>query len=101
MKYYFEKIGKTDYSELCYPRSHYIELMKERDITEIEVYPAKIVYGEDYFWCHAISEPGMKGESCGKFCPDYKPRNGKNGRCVHHGHCYEPADKSIIIKLKP
>ena len=97
MKYYFEH---ADGDDNCFTKDHFMEVMDELGITEMEVFPAKVIYGEEYFWCHAIGEPGMKGEGCGRFCSDYKPRNGKNGRCVHSGHCYEPADESIILKLK-
>ena len=96
MKYYFEK-GDC---ELCYTKQHFMEVMEERGITEIEVFPAIIEYGTDYFYCQEHGESGMSGEGCGKFCDFYKPRNGKNGRCRHHSNCYTPADKSVILKLK-
>ena len=96
MKYYFE----NNDDDGCYPKEHFQELMEERDISEIEVYPAKIMYGTGYFYCQEHGDVGETGEGCGKFCEFYKPRNGKNGRCKHHSNTYEPADNSIILKRK-
>ena len=68
---------------------------------EIErmVFPAEIVYGSEFFWCDEFMEVGETGESCGKECKKYSPRNGKNGRCRHHKNCYTHADKPITIKI--
>jgi len=96
MKYYFE----TPDSELCYNKDYFIELMKERDINEMEVFPAHIITGESFFWCSEYQETGETGESCGRQCEKYKPRNGKNGRCRYHSSTYEPIDKPIILRLK-
>lgn len=95
MKYYFEKGD----SEMCYTKEHFIDLMEERGITEMEVFPAKMVVGEKMFYCSEYGEIGESGESCGVLCGGYKPRNGKNGRCRHHSNTYEPTDKPIILKL--
>jgi hypothetical protein len=45
-------------------------------------------------------EVGEVGEGCGKFCQQYKPLNGKNGRCKHYGYVYEQTDKVKLLKLK-
>jgi hypothetical protein len=45
-----------------------------------------------------VFEVGEVGEGCGNSCKDYKPRNGKNGRCIHSGYCYVPAEE-ILVKL--
>lgn len=42
----------------------------------------------DYFYCTEFDEVGESG-NCGKKCDKYKPRNGKNGVCMHHRRCYE------------
>jgi len=94
-KYYFENQD----SELCYTKDHFIEEMKDRGISGMEVYPAKITFGTGYFYCQEYAEVGESGESCGKFCEFYKPRNGKNGRCKHHSNCYEPSDEPIKLNL--
>lgn len=96
MKYYFEARD----SENCFLKGHFVDLMKEGGIKEMEVFPARIEYGVDYFWCEIWGEVGEKGDQCGRFCGEYKPRNGKNGRCCHQRHCYTPDEKPIVIKLK-
>lgn len=98
MKYYFEK---GDEDGLCYTREHFNFLMEERGITEIEVYPAKVMYGTGYFYCQEHGEMGEVSEGgCGKFCNFYKPRNGKNGRCKHSSSPYEPSELPIVLKYK-
>lgn len=98
MKYYFEN---ADGDGLCYTKDHFIDMMEERGITEMEVYPAIIETGTGFFYCQEHGETGESGEgSCGKSCDFYKPRNGKNGRCKHHTNCYTVADELVILKFK-
>ena len=73
--------------------------MKMFGISELKITEAKRTTGEEYFWCTVNQEVGEVGENCGRFCPDYKPRNGKNGRCRFSSHCYEPTEKTEIIKV--
>lgn len=96
MKYYFENID----SEGCYPIDYFREQLEERQLPEMKLHVAVMVRGEDFFWCDEFNEVGESGESCGKQCDCYSPRNGKNGRCRHHKNCYEPSDEIITIKLK-
>jgi hypothetical protein len=96
MKYYFES---TD-SENCYLIDYFYEQLNERDLPQMQIYPAIIEYGTNYFWYGEFGEIGEKGESCGKLCGKYKPRNGKNGRCVSHKLCYIPSEISITIYKK-
>ena len=96
MKYYFE----NSESENSYPKEHFIELMEERGISKMRVLLAKIVRGEGYFFCQKYGEVGEMGESCGRLCGKYEPRNGKNGRCRFHAARYEPTDISVILKGK-
>lgn len=102
MKYYFEKSAVLADDETgAYSKDYFIERMKEEGLTEIEVFPAVMMKGEDYAWCSEYCEPvEVKAGDCGKICENYKPRNGKNGRCRFSKNCYEPAEKSIILKLK-
>jgi hypothetical protein len=95
MKYYFESSD----SELCYTKDHFIELIRENEIKEMTVYPAKIEYGTGYFFCVQFNEISDLGE-CGTLCEEYKPRNGKNGRCRFHSNCYVPEDKPVKLKIK-
>lgn len=102
MKYYFEKSAVLADDETgAYTKDYFIERMKEEGLTEIEVFPAIMMKGEDFGWCSEFGDAiEVRSGDCGRFCEHYNPRNGKNGRCRHSKNCYEPADKSIIIKLK-
>lgn len=74
------------------------DMMADDKLKEREVFEAKRMTGEGIFWCKVHYEVGEVGEGCGKSCDEYKPRNGKSGRCVHSGYCYTPA-KKVLIKL--
>ena len=94
MKSYF---SDTD-DEACYTLDYFKEQLCA-DVPEMKLYIAEIEYGTEYFWCSEFGEVGETGESCGKLCDKYSPRNGKNGRCRFHKNCYTPSDKLITIKL--
>ena len=97
-KYYF----RHQDAENCYRRDHFVEIMKDEGLAELQVYPAMIMHGSGFFYCQEHGEVGESNTGeCGKSCDHYKPRNGKNGRCRHHSNCYEPADEAITIKLTP
>ena len=74
--------------------------MKDQNIQELKVFEAQRILDEGFFFCKFQHDVGIKGESCGKYCEGYKPRNGKNGRCRFSSHCYEATEKAIIIKIK-
>ena len=95
MKKYFE----TKYSENCHSIDYFYDMMRLEELSEMEVFEAKIEYKTGFFWCNKFWELGEVGEGCGKICKEYKPRNGKNGRCVHSGPVYE-CGKKVKIKLK-
>jgi hypothetical protein len=95
MKFYF----REDDEERCYLKKDIIQDMKELGITELKIFEAKRTIGEPYFWCSVNQEAGEIGQGCGKFCPDYKPRNGKNGRCRYSCHCYEPVGEPIKLTI--
>jgi len=95
-KLYFSKLD----DERCYQLCDIINDANNSGLDEIEVTEAKRVTGESYFHCTVYQEIGEVGQDCGKQCSQYKPRNGKNGRCRYSGHCYEPTDKKRIIKIK-
>jgi len=91
---------RNEDSERCHERAYFVSDMKDQGLTEMEVYKAKIVPTKDFFWCGAVDEASLKEDgSCGVVCDDYIPRNGKNGRCKYHTHCYEPTEK-VVIKIK-
>lgn len=95
-KFYF----RQDDDERCYLKKSIIEDMKENGIKELKIFEAKRDLNTDYFWCTYYLEVGEVSEDCGRLCPAYEPRNGKNGRCRYSGSCYEPTEKFIILKLK-
>jgi hypothetical protein len=95
-KYYF----REDDDERCYLRKQIIEDMKEEGIAGLKIIEAKRVTGESYFYCTVNQDIGEVGQGCGKFCSQYKPRNGKNGRCRYSGYYYEPTEKSKILIIK-
>jgi len=74
--------------------------MKENGINQMQAFEAKIEHNTGYFFCRHFLEVGEVGQGCGKRCKQYKPRNGKNGRCINSANVYEHTDKSIIINLK-
>lgn len=94
-RYFFYVDGKI-YDEFfnpdnCWVKEYYIEMRKETT-EDIIVEGAEMLRGDDSFYCDhpKIHEVGSTSESeCGRLCEYYKPRNGKNGRCVYHKNCYE------------
>ena len=89
-KFYF----REDDDERCFLKKDIIAEMKENGITELKITEAKIITGEGCFYCSLMQDVGdVNDNSCGRFCDDYKPRNGKNGRCRFSSHCYEPMRK--------
>ena len=95
-KFYF----RADDEEQCFLKKDIIEDMRENCISELKIFEAKRITGEEYFWCTTYQEVGEVGQDCGRSCSKYKPRNGKNGRCRYSGHCYEPTEKSEILKIE-
>ena len=94
VKYYF-----GDDEGRCYTLDYFLEKLGG-GCDEMTVYPAKMVTGQPFFHCTKLCEVMEVGERCGNQCGGYKPRNGKNGRCVHSNNCYEPMnDKPKILKL--
>jgi len=69
----------------------------------LTLYRAAKMNTTNYFFCAANMEAGESGPgTCGVQCSDYEPRNGKNGRCRFHKHCYEPdLNDTITIADKP
>lgn len=96
-KYYFE----NEDAEHCYTEEYFQDAMRNDELTEIivlEAIPAKISESE-FIYCKEIETVGEKKE-CGKSCPDYEPRNGKNGMCKNRGKLYEHGDEVTLIAKK-
>jgi len=99
MKYYFEKSEVINGDETgAYSKDYFIEKMKEEGLTEIEVYPAVMLKGEQFAWCSEFQDTvEVRQGDCGRFCDKYSPRNGKNGRCRFSQNCYEPDENRLIV----
>ena len=92
-KLYFEMGGEN-----CYTLDYFKELLC--DITkEIILQVGTMERGSDYMWCKIIGECIERGSGdCGKLeCVDYKPRNGKSGRCISLINCYEPTGPELSL----
>lgn len=75
----------------CHSIETHRDMMRDDGLATLTVYRAKPVPTKDFFWCRHHREVGESGiGTCGRVCNAYAPRNGKNGRCKHHEHCYEP-----------
>ncbi len=84
---------------MCHEIGHHLDLLKMDQLPEVRLYPAKMDTGLSVFFCREFGELGEKGESCGRQCDSYAPRNGKNGRCRHSANTYDIVhDKPIILK---
>jgi len=100
-KFFFSFINEDS----CFTLNYWKNKARELN-TDIRLEGAKILYGENFFWCSHFLEVGETSESCGIFCDHYSPRNGKNGRCRFHKNTYEPNGKKYLLskatgKLKP
>lgn len=93
-KYYF----LDEDAEYCYNKNYLLRYMEDNNLTELEVYNAKIEKIDDYFFCKGYGEVTEKG-NCGKGCKFYNPKNQKNGCCKHYDNLYTATDK-ILIKRK-
>ncbi len=94
-KYYFE----NEDAEICYNKEHFDDMMRETGNLSIRVFGALRENFGDVFWCSFYGESGTKGESCGKICKEYKPRNKVSGCCSHVGQLYSHGDL-ITLALK-
>lgn len=96
-KYYFD--ASLNEPESCYTLEYFRQHMRDNDIKEMMLIEARPSYGTGWFYCTEYQEPGEVGEGCGKECKAYKPRNGKNGRCVHSHHLYEPSNIKRVLTI--
>jgi hypothetical protein len=87
-KYYFCEDYES--AEKCFTLESMYEYMKDNGLTTLKIYPAKMLVGEDFYYCDEHQFSGIVGDGCGKDCSEYNPRNGKNGRCRHSKNCYVP-----------
>jgi hypothetical protein len=94
-RYYF----RND-DNYCHTINWHLEYMIENDIKEMNVFLAKRIFDNGYFFCKFFDCFGEKsGGGCGKMCEGYKPRNGKSGICQYNGYVYEQSGEFITLKL--
>ena len=93
-RFYFD----TEDAETCYELHHFIDdLIIDPVNTRKTLFKAKRVVGSKYFFCQMAGQVGEKGQSCGKQCKDYNPRNGTSGICKHNSPVHEATDEKITI----
>lgn len=95
-KYFFNATEQDP--ETCHTLDGWINQMKCEGIDQIKLIEAKPFYGSGYFYCQELGQVGEVVDSgCGKFCELYKPRNGKNGRCIHSHHLYTHGERTFTL----
>jgi hypothetical protein len=92
-----------DHEETCTTLAVHRQAMQDNGETERLLYRAVPDRSNQYFWCHQLQEVGTKEDGgCGLQCKHYAPRNGRSGRCRHHGHCYTADhERSKILRCTP
>lgn len=97
-KFYF--IKNRDPEKGCMTKDGVKDYMLDHGEEIIDVHPAIMDTKSDYFYCRKLHEIGEVGESCGKSCKYYSPRNGKSGRCRFSANLYYPDfGETLTIKL--
>ena len=97
IKYYFCDI----HEESCWQLEHYADMMNEENFDEIILTEAVMVTGQGFYFCSEFGEIGESGDgNCGVICDSYKPRNGKNGRCVHSNNTYEHGKRKFKLTIE-
>ena len=93
-----EKVYFAEDEEYCYPLQAFIDRINDGEV-EIILQEARRLIGSDFMWCKKQGECVERGSySCGKLeCNDYKPRNGKNGCCIHLINSYEPSGPELFL----
>ena len=93
--FFCEKID----DENCFSLQYFKDKLIEDELTELELADSVPLYGDDCFYCKKFDMPGSSSQSnCGKDCKEYKPRNGKNGRCCFSGYCYTTGSRKFKLK---
>ena len=91
---------------LCESLSDYVltmadvhDLMGENDIESIQVHEAVPMSMKSFFHCGWVDEPTEnEGDTCGRICDGYTPRNGKSGICKHKRRTYREG-KKVFVEL--
>lgn len=94
--YFREADGDGDFSETL---AEHIKYMEENKLPMLKIYKAERQLGTGTFYCNEYQEWGEVGDSCGKSCDGYKPRNCKSGICQHHRFPYAPSNIATILTI--
>ena len=79
MKYY--NFPYPDEEDIISPLDYFVAMVEDNDSIIIE--EQKRDYGNGCMWCKNHGEHVESGDgSCGMFCDQYVPCNGKSGRCA-------------------
>ena len=96
MKLYFRDKDEP----IAYHLDYHLGWAKGKGLTEIELYEAESEKAwTGMFFCKAVSEISEDGE-CGKYCPYYKPRNGKFGICKYRSNTFYSIGKKVKFEVK-
>jgi hypothetical protein len=95
--FYFE----SNNSEICYSEDYFQDLMNFEGWSEMDVVEAIPERIPGVFWCNVHCFCGENtAHTCGRQCREYKPRNGKNGRCRHHSVNLFTHGNPVTLKRK-
>ena len=87
-------ISKED--DICTSKSGVKDYLTENGLLEIEVFEAKRITNDVYFFCKKYNDSFLKGV-CGNYCDGYIPKNGKSGCCLYFRNCYECKTKKLKL----
>ena len=87
-------------SELIHDKAYWLEQAKEsgQELT-LELYLPDSSKSQWFFCGDLLEVICACGDSCGKHCGGYSPRNGKSGCCRYRRKCYYPTGQPF--KLSP
>lgn len=94
-KYYF---SEGVYGDSCYEIDYFYDYMVNEELESLILTEA--VKTPEYVYCRYFNEVVEKGESCGKICSYYSPRNNVKGICIHSAPAYENSGKEVTIYIK-
>ena len=85
--------SESDFYRLDFWRNY----MAENNLATLEIIEGKRMKGTGFVFCKYHQQTGDAG-SCGSNCDQYKPNNGKSGRCKHYGYIYEETGTKYTLK---
>ena len=97
-RYFF----RDDEKEYCYRLQTHIRYMRRNKLKSMNLWLAKREINTPYLYCKYFRYfIYKKDNNCGEGCLlGYKPKNEKNGGCIHRGFAYERTDICFTLKIK-